>query len=154
MRPTPVVVESRSTSERLRLEGGQTILEGWALVRVDGRHSERFLHSQLTSDVVGQESGTSRLSALLDGSGRVQSFFYVARYDDHLLLLVPEVIVVATVQRLESHVIADDVRLRLQPVGRMWLALGPEAAKMQEALASETLFPVEGWGESGSISVE
>ena len=140
---------SRSPSEILALDGGTAPFHGWSLVEVRGRHRERFLASQVTSDVDGLAEGDSQLSALLDRSGRLQAFFFVRKRSEAIDLLVPDELTDRCVARFESHIIADDVQLRRRDVGPLRLALGPAAAT--EPLAADR-FPVAGWGSVGFVT--
>jgi folate-binding protein YgfZ len=140
---------SRSPSELLALDGGAAPIHGWSLVDVIGRHRERFLSSQVTSDVDGLAVGDSQLSALLDRSGRLQGFFFLRKADDAIELLVPDECVDRCLERFESHVIADDVEFRRRDVGPLRLALGP-AAVIEPA--ADDRFPVTGWGSAGFVS--
>ena len=65
---------------------------------------------------------SSQLSALLDRSGRLQAFFFLRKNAQSIDLLVPEAVARHCVDRLESHVIADDVAIRGRDVGPMRLA--------------------------------
>ena len=62
--------------------------DGWTVVEVAGRHRERYLQSQLTSDLRQVAVGGSQLSALLDASGRLQGFFHLTRLADGGFLAV------------------------------------------------------------------
>jgi len=149
MPPTPVVAVKASLSEGLEFDGRSAALPGWALVEVTGRHRERFLASQVTSDVVALEVGESQLSALLDRSGRLQAHFFIHKRADSIELLVPASVATSCIQRLDEHVIADDVSVQPLDVGPMRLALGPAAAA---ECSGEDRFPVEGWGTRGFVT--
>lgn len=123
-------------------------LPGWSLVAITGRDRERFLASQVTSDVAGLTLGDSQLSALLDRSGRLQSFFFVCKRAESLELLVPDEVVEPCLERLAGHVIADDVEISRRETGPMRIALGPSAA----ATVGEEDFPVAGWGTRGFVT--
>jgi len=136
-------------AERLDLDGAVAAFPGWTLIEVTGRHHERFLASQVTSDVAGLAEGESQLSALLDRAGRLQAFFYLRKRADAIDLLVPDVIAETCVERFESHIIADDVTFAEREAGAMSLAIGPAAVAMAPDLES---FPVAGWGTHGFLT--
>ena len=140
---------SRSPSDLLELDAAVAELPGWALVELTGRHCERFLASQVTSDVAGLGVGASQLSALLDRSGRLQAFFFVRKREQSLELLVPEGAADDCVERLQDHVIADDVAITRREVGAMRVALGPAAVA---AAPAADRFPVAGWGTRGFVT--
>ena len=131
------------------LDGGVAAFPGWALVEVTGRHRERFLGSQVTSDVSGLAEGESQLSALLDRSGRLQAFFFLRKRSEAIDLLVPDEIAEHCVERFVSNIIADDVELARCDVGEMRLVLGPAAVAIPPA---DDCFPVTGWGSVGFVT--
>lgn len=142
---------NRSASELLLFHGGQASLSGWTLVVAEGRDAERFLHSQLTSDVRGLALGASQQTALLDRGGRLQAFGFMCRRSNRFELLLPSEIAISTVQRLEDHVIADDLSLTIQDTPEMRLALGAEAVRMA-AEDDEHRFPLEIFGTRGFVA--
>jgi folate-binding protein YgfZ len=124
---------------------------GWALITVGGRDAGRFLHSQLTADVLGLGDRRSRLSALLDRSGRIRSYLFVLRAAGTFRLLVPEELADATVQHLENHVIADEVALAPTSTGPMTLLLGPAVFALADPV-DDDVFPLEILGERGAVT--
>ena len=145
-------MESLSAFDRLRLEGGQAPCPGWGRLEVRGRHRERFLHSQVTSDVKGLAPGSSQLSSLLDRHGRLQAFFLLLKRDESLELLVPDELLGVVATQLRDHVIGDDVEVVELGRERLRLALGPEAIRLRGELPAEELFPVELYGERGFVT--
>jgi folate-binding protein YgfZ len=143
---------SRSASDLIALAAVQAPFAGWALIVVTGRHRERFLHSQVTSDVAGLEPGKAQLSALLDRSGRLQAFFFLGKIEDCVVLLVPDAAAAELVARLEAHVIADDVKIARREVGTMRLVLGPEAARRAADLPPSQVIRIEAFGSRGFVS--
>ena len=142
---------SRSASDLLLFHGGQASLEGWTLVAVEGRDAERFLHTQLTSDVKGLAPGASRQTALLDRTGRLRAFGFLCRRADRVEILLPTEIAASTVHRLEENVIADDVTLKILDTRRPRLALGAEAMRLM-AGGDDSLFPIEIFGSRGFVT--
>jgi folate-binding protein YgfZ len=122
------------------------------LIEVRGNHRKRFLQSQLTSDVEALEIGRSQLSTVLDRSGRLRGFFFVLEREDRLDLLVPEGAAETAIEHMEQHVIADDVSFSLAGVGRMRIALGPEAVRWMATLPGEQVFPIEAFGSRGFVT--
>ncbi len=143
---------SRSASELLRSAGVQVAFEGWSLLEVTGGHRERFLHSQVTSDVRGLPAGESQLSALLDRSGRLVGFFFLLKRTVRIELLVPDGAAQGVQERLQGNVIADDVSVARREVGPMRLALGPEAVRIAGDLRSDDMFPLEAYGSRGFVT--
>lgn len=138
-----------SASEAIGLDGAVADLPGWVLIEVTGSHRERYLGSQVTSDLTALTEGGSQLSALLDRTGRLQACFFLRRGADAIDLLVPEAVAAHCIDKLESHVIADDVTIRVRDVGPMRLVLGPAAAAMVDDMGEDECFPLAGWGGRG-----
>jgi folate-binding protein YgfZ len=138
-----------SASELLELDGGVADFPGWTLIEVTGAHRERFLQSQVSSDVVGLSDGASQLSALLDRTGRLQAFFFLRKTDESVELLVPEAAADRCVDAFEGNVIADDVAFTQKESPAMRLALGPAAVALGPA---SDRFPVGGWGSRGFVT--
>ncbi len=152
MPPTPAVAVNPSASDRLLFGGAQIPLDGWRVFAVEGQHRERFLHSQLTSDVRGLEVGSSQLTALLDRSGRLQAFGYLCKKADRIELLMPGGAGEHMVAQLEAFVIADDVTIREIDAGQLDLALGAEALRLMNEIPRESSVPITGWGSRGFVS--
>jgi len=142
---------NRSASELL-YGGAQISLAGWTLIEVGGRDRERFLHSQLTSDVKGLAPGASQMTALLDRSGRLQIFGFLLKRASRIELLVPDQPARAAVEALEAHVISDDVSFSLPEFSEPRLALGAEAVRLLGHIPSDRVFPVESWTSRGFVT--
>lgn len=143
---------SPSTSERLLLEAVAAPFGGWVLIAVEGRHRERFLHSQLSSDVRSLGMGESQWTALLDRAARLQAFGLLLKREHHIELLLPAGAAPAALAALEASVIADDVSLRWVETPPMRLALGAEALRRIGNPPPGDLFPIAGWGSRGFVS--
>jgi folate-binding protein YgfZ len=142
---------SPSASDGLRLEGAAAPFDGWVVVAVEGRHRERFLHSQLTSDVRGLAEGSSQPTALLDRSARLQAFGFLLKRAGRIDLLLPVEAAPAAAAALEAGVVADDVALTVLETPPMRLALGAEAVRRIPCRLPEDLFPIAGWGSRGFV---
>jgi folate-binding protein YgfZ len=122
------------------------------VVFVEGLHRERFLNSQLTSDVGSLGFGSSQQTALLDRSGRVQTFGFLLKREDRIVLLLPEASVDSAVAMLESHVIADDVCFQIIESPPKLLVLGAEAVLRLPSEDHETTFPIEVLASRGYVT--
>jgi folate-binding protein YgfZ len=143
-------VVSPSASELLIRNGLQAPFPGWTLVVATGRHAERFLHSQLTSDVKSLEPGISQQTALLDRMGRLRAFGFLRRREDRFEILLPEEVAAETVKRLEGHIVADDVSFEVLETLTPRLALGAEAVRL--AAEDANRFPLEICGSRGFLT--
>ena len=141
-----------SASEGLLFEGAQFSLAGWTLIEVGGRDRERFLHSQLTSDINGLALGASQMTALLDRTGRLQVFGFLLKRESRIELLVPDAPARAAVEALEAHVISDDVSFSFPGLPEPRLALGAEAVRLLGHRSSNQVFPVEAWASRGFVT--
>jgi folate-binding protein YgfZ len=119
---------------------------------VSGRHRERFLHSQVTSDVRALAPGEAQLSALLDAGGRLRAYFFLHKREDSIVLLVPEDVADSTVAQLSDHIIADDVAVVRRQVPEMRLVLGPESARLRGRVAADEQIPIDGFGSQGLVT--
>ncbi len=134
------------------MTGVQAPWPGWRVLEVRGRHRERFLHSQLTSDVSGLATGASQLTAALDRSGRLHAFFFLHKREDRIELLVPEAVAEELRAALEARIIADDVRLQTKETPHLRLALGPEAVRLQAERPPDEVFPLAVYATRGFVT--
>ena len=125
--------------------------DGWSVVAVTGGDRERFLQSQLTSNVRDLAPGTGQLSALLDGSGRLTAFFVLGRLPDRHVIAVPEAAHAVLLASLESRIIADDVELQPVAGDGVWLALGPAAVAREGFDGSADVLAVPALGSRGLL---
>jgi folate-binding protein YgfZ len=143
---------SLSVSEKLRIEAIQAPLADWSIVEVCGPHRERFLRSQLSSDVAGLGLGRSQISTLLDRVGRLQAYFYLLKRDDRIELLAPNDAATTLRKQLEAHIIADDVTIGSRNPESMRICLGPEALRTRDRLPADEVFPIEAFGARGFVT--
>lgn len=129
-------------------------LTAWGRVVVRGAHAERFLHSQLTSDVKGLAEREGGLSALLDRTGRLRSFFLLARFGDRFELVTPPGLASMTARRVAENVIADDVDVEVaaEEAG-IRLVVGPSVlAESGGGLDPERSFSTGAFGAAGVVT--
>lgn len=143
---------SPSASDVVELDGGIADFPGWFLLEITGRHRERFLSTQVTSNLSALADGASQLSALLDRTGHLQAMFFLCKRAETIELLVPAVVADHCRSRLETNIIADDVAIAHRDVGPMRLALGPAAVAMADDGPDHEVFPVAGWGSRGFVT--
>lgn len=101
------------TIKSIRREGGLLDLEdSWQVVLVKGPDAQSFLNAQLTSRVDNLMPRQMRLSARLNRTGQVVSYFYVGSCpEEGFFLWLPKVRTSATIEDLEKFIIMEDVEL-------------------------------------------
>jgi len=163
-----VAVATLSPFDGLRFIGGRirlgegSPLGGWSLLVVDGVDRERFVQSQITADLPALDGSGAVVSALLDRSGLVQSYFLVHRKEEAVWLLVPDELVEVTRTRLSERIIGDQVTVRAEILPPRYLVLGPAAEAVAKVVPEHERVPVDllaergwvVWPSSGSGSME
>ncbi len=116
---------------------GALALDHWSVIRARGEDAGKFLHQQLSQDVLGQPVSEARLAAYCTAKGRMlASFVLVHAGDDEWLLVCAADIAAAVKKRLQMYVLRAKVVLEhaedLHPSGvagaparDLW---GPDAA--------------------------
>ncbi|MFT7518893.1 MAG: folate-binding protein YgfZ [Kiritimatiellia bacterium] len=103
-----------------------------AVVCFEGPDAAKFLHGQVTNDVVGLEVGQGNLSARVSRTGHLQAVFSVHRVaEDTLWLLCAAEDADALYEHLEAFHFADDLRIYLLDAAEPWaLIQGPAVAQV------------------------
>lgn len=84
-------------------------------LEIKGPDAQRFLNGQLTSDVDALESCSFQQSARLDRTGRVKSFFILAKKNDKEFLAIGEKELIDFLKEdLDKYIIMDDVELNFK----------------------------------------
>jgi len=109
----------------IKRDGGILDLrDSWSIVRVHGSDAQSFLNSQLTSRIDNLDPGSMRLSARLNRSGQVVSYFYVGHCEKKgFFLWVPKELVSVTIKDLEKFIIMEDVEMEVTDLNGL-VALG------------------------------
>lgn len=97
----------------IRLNPTQLQLKDWSLVKVTGADREAFFQGQVTNDLSSLKIHQGHLSARLNRTGKLQSFFFIAKLADYLLLLCPNDLVSKIKNDFEKYIIMDDVSLEI-----------------------------------------
>ena len=71
----------------------------------------KFINGQVTNEVAGLKPGEGCYAALVNAKAKMQADLHVYRLDDELILDFEPGLLEAVTQRLESHLIADQVEL-------------------------------------------
>lgn len=131
--------EAVASGPYLGSDGYRAIRQGAALVdladrhlvRVSGRHWQRFLHGMLTADIKKLPVGGATLAVLVDPTGSYLADFGVLRYGEGCLLDFPGSVGEAAVATLRRYVLALNVTL--EDASGDWALVsvqGPRAAEV------------------------
>lgn len=119
-----------------------------SLIRLSGADVARFLQGLLSADVDAIAAGQARPATVLTVKGKIVSELIALRADDgELSLAVPTDVHEAVLQKLERHVIMDDVELALEPDARFAFAWGEGLTRGRApagCAAFETTHPAPG----------
>jgi tetratricopeptide (TPR) repeat protein len=99
-------------------------LSNFKLIKFVGPDTSDYLQRQLTNDICQLNVGDSQLTARLDRSGKVITWFILARQDDCFYALVHDSLIDITVEELEKFIIMDDVSIEVL-TGVPILCIGP-----------------------------
>jgi len=122
-------------------------LDDWGLIRAHGDEAAKFLHGQLTQDVVLQTAAQARLAGYCSAKGRLLATMLVLKpAADELLLALPAELLPATLKRLSMFVLRAKCKLSdasaTQAAG--WAVYGLAGASAQAWLGDAA--PAERWG--------
>ena len=97
----------------IRFNSTQIHLTDWSFIQVSGTDRETFFQGQVTNDLnlLGLKEG--QVTARLNRTGKVQSFFTIAKLEDKLLILCPNELVDIIINDFNKFIIIDDVELKL-----------------------------------------
>ena len=116
-------------------------LDQLAWIALAGPDARRFLHGQVSQDVMGQPLDRVALAGLHNPQGRTAAILrLVPLAEDALLLGLPTEIAAAVIQRLRCYVLRS--KLALDDASAAWEAVGLAGAGATPALAAAGLLPV------------
>lgn len=76
-----------------------------------GGDREKFLHGQVTNDLLGLRAGQGAYAALVTAKGRIESDLFIYKLNEELLLDFEPGLAPKVIARLERYVIAEDVQI-------------------------------------------
>lgn len=115
---------------------GTCALTHLGVIRAQGEEAAKFLHSQLTQDMVLVRPDEARLAAFCNAKGRMlASFVVVARDPQDLLLVVARDLLAPTLKRLSMFVLRSKVKLADASADFDVVGLAGSAAAPTEGLA-------------------
>lgn len=114
-----------------------------------GKDRARFLHGQVTNDVLKLSSGMGCYAALVTGKGRLESDLNIHALENELLLDFEPGLTEGIVARLDHHIIADDVQVvDVAPHYGLLSIQGPRAGDVLSRMGVLTRMP------TGAFAVE
>lgn len=123
----------QSNLSSIRYHSSQLELTDWDLIEVTGVDREEFFQGQVTNDLAALSVGEGQVTARLNRTGKVQSFFTIAKLADKLLILCPKILTQSILDDFNKFIIMDDVEMKLvdAPVfGHLNYFLKPEHAQL------------------------
>ena len=121
---------------RIRYWGGRFDLPHWTLLKVTGQDRGPFLQGQTTNDLNKITLHCAQLSARINRQGRVQGFFYLAKKEDHHLILIPSEIASSLRDDFNRFIITEDVSIE-ELTSKVRVAIGPENRTWAKTFSDE-----------------
>jgi folate-binding protein YgfZ len=133
----------------IRFNSSQTELKNYSLIEVTGKDREAFFQGQVTNDIYSLNFGESHLTARLNRTGKLQSFFTLARLKDKLLLLCEDVLVESILIDFNKFIVMDEVELN-KSEEKIYVHLNYFLNKIE--IETENLFILDLYGISSAVS--
>ena len=161
-RPVNLEIAEKIQSEYLCLKQtcGLLELDHRGRLCLTGSDRVSFLHGQITQDVKSLGYGQGAYAALVDAKGKIQSDLNVFCLKDEILLDFEKGYTETIVQRLEHHLVSEDVSI-IDPSGfyTMFSVQGPLSGEALRSLFPELPVTEKSWhfsemdSEDGAIYV-
>lgn len=104
----------------IRFNTCQTKLDDCLLIKVTGADRESFFQGQVTNDLSKLSINEGHLTARLNRTGKIQSFFFIAKFSEYLLILCPKSLATKIKNDFEKFIIMEDVELHPM-TGEPWV---------------------------------
>lgn len=131
---------------------GALALTHWGVIRAQGEEAAKFLHSQLTQDIVLLGADQARLAGFCSAKGRLLATMVVWKVSEQeILLALPAELLAETLKRLSMFVMRAKCKLSNASADlQLWGLAGPLADQWLGNAA-----PAQRWGRSehGAASV-
>lgn len=95
----------------IRFNTSQLHLQTYSLIKVSGVDRESFFQGQVTNDLSRLSIHEGQITTRLNRVGKLQSFFFIAKLPEYLLLLCPKELASSIKTDFEKFIIMDDVVL-------------------------------------------
>ena len=97
----------------IRFNSTQIELPDHAFIEVIGADREVFFQGQVTNDLMSLGFKDAQVTTRLNRSGKLQSFFTLARLEDKLMILCEKSLVENILNDFKKFIIMDEVELKL-----------------------------------------
>jgi folate-binding protein YgfZ len=115
----------------LTQSAGVIDLSGRGRLCVVGADREKFLHGQVSNDVLRLKTGEGCYAALVNAKGKIQSDLFIYKLKEEILLDFEPGLSSPVSQRLEKYVIAEDVQIvDVSPHYGLLSIQGPQSAEV------------------------
>lgn len=108
------------------------------VVRVRGDDARSWLNGQISNDVRDVTSDDARYAVTLTVKGRIVSDLWAIADDDGMALVLPAARCEATLERLDKHIIMEDVELALDEALVVLTVQGPRARDVVAQVSGDT----------------
>ncbi len=128
--------------EALNIRAGLVDFSFRSRVCVLGADREKFLHGQVTNDILRLKTGQACYAALVTAKGKMESDLYVFKLKDELLLDFEPGLTARVIERLQRFVIAEDVQVvDVSPHYGLLSVSGPRAREVLERSSLNLCIP-------------
>ncbi len=134
----------------IRFNSSQKKLEDWSLIEVIGKDRETFFQGQVTNDLSIISFGEAQLTARLNRTGKLQSYFYIAKLTEKLFILCPKILEEKIVTDFNKFIIMDDVEL-IKTTQDLYITFNPKLISPND---KKYLFQLNFCGLNAGLSFE
>jgi folate-binding protein YgfZ len=145
---------------KLRNVCGLLDLGGRGRLCLTGSDRVSFLHGQITQDIKSLSNGQGAFAALVDAKGKIQSDLNVYILKDEILLDFEKGFTQTIIQRLEHHLVSEDVEIVDPSEFYSLLSLqGPKSIQALKVVFPDAEIPEDAWhfteqgNDDGSIYI-
>lgn len=155
MNSSPTLSPPRPDADTAARLNGVCTLAGLGVIQASGEDAAKFLHNQLTQDLLSLSAGQARLAALCTAKGRMQASFVCVRRDpDAVLLVCSRDLLAATLKRLSMFVLRAKVRLTdASDAFALWGLAGAAVAANAPGLAQQPPWRLQEAGDRSAVAL-
>jgi folate-binding protein YgfZ len=97
----------------IRFNSNQYSLKNYSLIKVTGKDREAFFQGQTTNDLSLISNNEGQLTCRLNRVGKLQSYFFIAKFENYLYLLCPIELSSSIINDFEKYIIMEEVNLEV-----------------------------------------